>query len=362
VGPAYGYIGSADPDAGWILLRRDGSLIARPFDGRRLEFTGEPIVIADRVGTFHAAVQASSSANGVLVYRVGQSEDIQLTWTDRNGKAAGRAGDPGRYPSLPPALSPDAARIAITRGDPTAANLWVLDLSRGSSLQLTFGRYVDDFPVWSPDGRLIAFESSRGGMYVKTADGTGEERLLAKAGRPFDWSRDGRCLLYGTREPKNKSDLWVLPLEGGAGPIPFLATESNETFGAFSPDGRWIAYASDESGRDEVYVRPFNEPTPGSAPGTGKWMISREGGTRPRWRRDGKELYFLAPDGKVMASGVTANPVFTPGVPRMMFSDAANLRLFDAAPDGSKFLLGSVAAPTAESLTVVMNSAAMLEK
>jgi Tol biopolymer transport system component len=362
VGPAYGYIASSDPDAGWILLRRDKSLIARPFDTRRLEFTSEPTVVVERVGTFHAAVQASSSANGVLVYGAGGSEDIQLTWMDRNGKVLGPAGDPGRYPSLPLALSPDATRVAVTRGDPALANLWLLDLSRRSSSQLTFGSRVDQFPVWSPDGRQIAFESNRG-MYVKAANGTGEERLLARAGRPFDWSRDGRYLLYGTRELKTKSDVWVLPFDLGAStPVPFLVTESNETFGAFSPDGRWIAYASDESGRDEIYVRPFNPPIPGIAPVTGKWMISREGGTRPRWRRDGKELYFLAPNGKVMATGVTGNPVFRSGVPYAMFSDPANLRLFDAAPDGNKFLLGSVVAQTPQSLTVVMNSTAMLRK
>jgi eukaryotic-like serine/threonine-protein kinase len=363
VGLAYGYIASPDPDAGWVLLGRDNTLIARPFDARHLEFTSEPTVVAERVGTFHAAVQASASVNGVVVYGAGGSEDIQLTWVDRNGKVLGPAGDPGRYPSVPLALSPDATRVAITRGDPTVANLWLLDLSRGSSSRLTFGSYVDQFPVWSPDGRQIAFASTRGGMYVKAADGTGEEQLLARAGRPFDWSRDQRYLLYGTLEPKTKSDLWVLPLaRGAAGPVPFLVTESNETFGALSPDGRWIAYASDESGRDEIYVRPFNPSIPGIAPVTGKWMISREGGTRPRWRRDGKEIYFLAPDGKVMASGVTVDPVFRPGVPRTMVSDAANLRLFDAAPDGSKFLLGSVVAQATQSLTVVMNSTAMLRK
>jgi Tol biopolymer transport system component len=364
VGLVYGYASSSDPDTGWVLLRRDKTLLTQRFDARRLVLTGQPTVVAERVGIFRAVTQASSSANGVLVYAGDGSTDVQLTWMDRKGKVLGSAGDPGLYLPVPLALSPDGTRVAITRGDPAVANLWLLDLLRGSSSPLTFGSYVDAFAVWSPDGSRIAFSSTRGGMYVKAADGTGEDQLLAKAGNPFDWSRDQRYLLYGTQELKTKSDLWILPLDrGGAKPVPFLQTEFNETFGAFSPDGRWIAYASDESGRDEIYVSPFNPPTSGTAPVAGKWRISKSGGTRPRWRRDGKELYFLDPDGKVMAAEVLADPVFRPGVPHILFSDAANLRHFDAAPDGNRFLVAMPGAQTRQSpLTVVMNWTAMLKK
>ena len=185
----------------------------------------------------------------------------------------------------------------------------------------------------------------------------------ASAGDPYDWSRDGQYLLFEKIE-KTGQDLWVLPMGGGgSGPVPFVKTEANETFGAFSPDNRWIAYASDESGRDEIYVRPFNPPHAGTAPVTGVWMISRQGGTRPRWRRDGKELYFLAPERTVMAVEVSGGSVFRAGVPRLLFSGAANLRHFDAAGDGSRFLVASPAGqPKHRPLTVVMNLAGMLKR
>lgn len=162
VGLVYGYVASPDADAGWVLLQRQNSLVAQPFDGRRLEFRGEATVVAEQVGTIHGTAQASS-ANGVVVYGSPGSTDVQLIWVGRKGNVLGPAGEPGRYPPLTLAVSPDAARVAITRGYPARANLWVLDLSRGSSSRLTFGSYVDELPVWSPDGSRIAFKSSRGG-------------------------------------------------------------------------------------------------------------------------------------------------------------------------------------------------------
>jgi Tol biopolymer transport system component len=233
-------------------------------------------------------------------------------------------------------------------------------------------------PVWSPDGSRIVFDLPVNGLYLKAASGAGKEELLLKSSGPTspdDWSRDGRFLLYSAFDPKTGYDLWVLPDPGRAPgdrkpPTPVIQTQFNERQGQFSPDSRWIAYVSDESGRPEVYVQPF----PASSGGGSKVKISGDGGDQPRWRRDGKELFYFSPGGKLMAVDVVAtSPVLQAGIPKLLFqapvfsggASAMGMDVFrwDVAPDGKRFLINTAAAPAvSEPVTVVLNWTAGLKK
>jgi Tol biopolymer transport system component len=275
-------------------------------------------------------------------------------------------------------LAPDGTRAAVSRLDAQSQNrvVWLLDFSRGTSTRFTFGSGNALDAIWSPDGNTIAFASNREGpfdLYQKPASGATDEALLLKSDEdkvPSSWSRDGRFLLYTSSGPKTKGDLWVLALAGDKKPFPFLQTEFNERNGQFSPDGRWVAYSSDESGRPEVYVRPFSSDSKGSAfPAGGKWLVSTGGGTEPRWKRDGKELYYIASDGKLMAVEITANSAFQPGAPKALFqapplvSTPNAISQWDLTADGKRFIFEALTAQSAQtSFTVVLNWQAALEK
>ena len=236
---------------------------------------------------------------------------------------------------------------------------------------MTYEQVRASFPVWSADGSSVIFDSVRAGevnLYLKLASGAGDERLLLKSSDGYKYatssSRDGRFLLYTVENPKTKSDLWVLPLNGDHKPIPFLRTEFNESSGQFSPDGHWIAYTSDESGGDEIYVREFSS---GSAQGSwdaaGKWLISKGGGTDPRWRGDGKELFYVASDGKLMSVDISAKPVFEAGAPRPLFQLPPGFIGGDVTADGRRFLIGVPVAQSASvPFTVVLNWQTTLKK
>jgi Tol biopolymer transport system component len=301
--------------------------MAQPFDAHRLELSGEAVQVAAQVGSFIDYGLFSASSNGVLVYRSAVGQNYQLTWLDRQGRLLGTVAEPGGYNSM--ALSPDGRWVAVSRTNPENTpnwDVWLLDLGRNTSTRLTYDDQVRaTFPVWSADGSSLIFGSIREGennLYLKLASGAGGDRLLLKstAGYKYEkyatsWSRDGRFLLYTTENPETKSDLWVLPVQGDHKPTPFLRTEFNESSGQFSPDGHWIAYTSDESGSDEIYVREFSSGSEGSWDAAGKWLISKSGGTEPRWRGDGKELFYVAPDAKLMSVEISANPVFQAGMP-----------------------------------------------
>ncbi len=363
-----GYVPSSDGSE--LLFVRDGVLLAQPFDTRRLRLFGEPVVLAEHVGSFGSFAFFSASANGVLVYRTGSEEQhLQLTWFDRQGKVLGTMGEPSDF--LAAALSPDGTRVAFSQfGGQNIGDLWLLDAARGTSTPFTFG-LVPGNAVWSPDGSRIIFSSStRGNLYQKLTSGERHEEVLLKSGAnllPTSWSSDGRFLLYAAADPKTKSDLWVLPLGGDKKPVPFLRTEFNEKDGRFSPDGRWVAYTSDESGRNEIYVRAFSPDSAGTASGIGgETLISNRGGTEPHWRRDGKELYYRASDGKLMAVEITASTVFRAEIPKALFrmpsegGPAAGSR-WDVASDGKRFLM-PVAQSTATPFTVVLNWQVGLKK
>jgi Tol biopolymer transport system component len=371
------YAPSADPSTGYLLFVREGTLMAQPFDNRRLELKGQAAPIAEQVSRNLAGsvyVAFSASANDVLAVPRG-AVSSQLTWYDREGKVMGTTGEPGAYAYL--ALSPDGTRLAVTkwtRAD--AANIWVLDLSRGgASTRFTFGSLTDTNPVWSPDGSRIIFSSNRDGpynMYLKPANGVKDEELLLKSSEDkhaTSWSRDGRFLLYTVVHPKTKEDIWVLRL-GDKKQVSFLSTEFNEGQARFSPDGHWVAYTSDESGQDEVYVRSFSMNSAGTAvEAGGKCLISNGFGVQPTWRGDGRELYYRSHGGRILAVEIATNPAFRAGNPQplgaLTFALASPSPLgglvWDSAADGRRFLMLATKNGS-QPYTVVLNWQAGLKK
>jgi Tol biopolymer transport system component len=258
--------------------------------------------------------------------------------------------------------------VATAKGD-----LWTLDFARGVRTRFTFRQSFGSPAVWSPDGKSIIFAAGNtlDTIYEKASSGAGEEKeLLKKPGEikvPSSWSRDGRFLLYDTADvPKTGSDLWVLPLEGERKPALLLGTEFNESGGSFSPDMRWIAYESNDSGRYEIYVRPFNASgSSGPSLGEGKWQVSKDGGSFPLWRGDGKELVFRASNGSPMAVDVSSNgAAFQPGVPKQLFALPQNVGDWNITADGKRFLVSMP--PKQESastpITIVLNWQAELKK
>jgi eukaryotic-like serine/threonine-protein kinase len=341
---------------GYLLFQREGMLMAQAFDVGSLALTGAPFRVAEQVGYRRTNSEAyfSVSETGVLVYQSGGTAKTQLVWIDRSGKQLGAPGPPGDYGF--PALSPDEKRVAIGRDDPQtgAFNVWLVDLARGIPSRFTFGLASDVYPVWSPDGSRIVFGSNRDGawsLYQKSSSGAGsEEAILRPSERtwPSDWSLDGRFILYTQSSPDTQGDLWVIPLFGDRQPIPFLQTKFSERNGVFSPDGKWIAYQSDDSGSYQVWVQSF--------PAGSKWQVSSEGGTWPRFRRDGKELFYLAANGKLMAVEVKANTSGLEfGAPKPLF-DTHTTDRYAVTADGQRFLFStpveeSVSAP----ITVILN-------
>jgi len=301
-----------------------------------------------------------------LIYRTGAAgANRWLTWFDRQGKTLGQLGDPADYgASL--ALSPDGTRVASTRGPSATSDIWLVD-SRGVSSRFTFDPASDREPIWSPDGTRIIFASNRAGhydLYQKPANLAGDDALVLKSDEdkyPASWSRDGHFLIFWAVNPITHADLWVLPEPaGGPGdhqPVPWLRTEFNERDGRFSPDGHWIAYLSDESGRYEVYVRPF---MPGNSP-AGKWQVSKDGASplTPRWRSDGKELFFSNTTGILMAVEVSTTPVFHSGNPEPSFRLPG---VWDVTGDGKRFVGPAEAAGDSAPVTikVALNWAARL--
>jgi Tol biopolymer transport system component len=334
---------------GYLLFLRDDNLVTQAFDARRLVLAGQPKVLANRVahGYNSQTSDFSVSANGVLAWRSLSGAARQLAWFDRNGKQV--RGLDARGPYFNPSLSPDRKRIAVSRLDsllPPTGNIWLFDLVRGPWSRLTSGSGAQLLPVWAPDGRRIVFGRAQPpdfGLYIEESHGAGKETLLLKTAQlsvPMDWSRDGQFILFAQLDATTKWDLWVVPVGGDRKPVPVVRTEFNEGDGQISPDGNWIAYWSDESGRWEIYVRSF--PRGGARVTASKWQVSTQGGTWPRWRGDGRELFFKAQDGKIMAVPVKEGSTFEAGVPAVLFDthelEPDNLT-YDVRPDGQQFLV-----------------------
>jgi Tol biopolymer transport system component len=355
--------------SGEILFLREGTLLAQPFNLRRMELSGEAVRVAEQVASRRSVGQFSSSQTGVLVYRSGEVVDsFKLAWFDRQGKMTGASTD-AFYGNNTLALSPNGIRAVVEHPQTTGSNLWLTDLAHGGRTRFTYTQSgIDRDAVWSPDGTRIAFSSNRNGpadLYQHAANGAGEDELLLKSGTDTyaqDWSRDGRFLLFRRPGAKSGRDLWVLPIDdrGERKPASLLLRSEFLIISArFSPDGRWVAYDSNESGSYEVYVVPFPSP----AGGGGKRMVSQTSGAFPRWRRDGKELFYLRLDGELMAADVSSSgAAFEHGTPKPLFK-ATYGSGWDVSADGKRFLFTVAGTETPQSpFNVVLNWMSILKK
>ena len=364
---------------GRLLYLRDTTLVAQPFDVSRLELTGDAVPLADRidVGGFTGRAGAFAvSETGVLAYQTnGGQVRSQLVWLDRAGKQLETVGDQGDQTGVE--LSPDGTRAAVSMLDPArnTRDLWIYEMAHGVRTRFTFDPADDLESIWSPDGSRIVFASRRKGrfdLYQKASNGVGAEDLVLADNLdkyPSSWSADGRVISYyngAAANPGTARDLWVFPPFGNRKPTVFLRTESSEMSGRFSPDGRWVAYASNESGRFEVYVQPF--PGPG-----GKWQISSGGGSDPRWRRDGKELFYIAPDNELTIATVNgqSGSAFHVDVVQPLFKVRPRAvpylnhlaSEYAVAADGQRFLVNTaVEQTTLAPISIVVNWDAMLKK
>jgi len=351
---------------GYLLFIRGSVLMAQPFNAEALQLAGDVFPVAAGADfSFNAPqIAASASASGILAYATNLGRANQLTWLDRSGKELSRVGSIQENRHV--ALSPDGKTAATER---TNQGIWLYDMQRGGETHFSSPALPGYASVWSPDGALIAFSSGRG-LYVKDASGELKEELLLENGnakRPSDWSRDGRYLIYTETDPKGQGDIWFLqdPLNksGDRKQVKFQGTDAVESQGQLSPDGRWLAYTSDESGQYEVYVRPFPS-------GPGRWKVSAGRGLisgQPRWRRDGKELFFLESDltsNRLMAVTVQsgAHGDFQAGVPQALFEfrglgivPQGNSFLYSPSADGQRFLAQVQPAGAEPTVNVITN-------
>jgi eukaryotic-like serine/threonine-protein kinase len=362
--------------AGYLLFIRDGTLMAQPFNQKDLALNGDAVPVAEGVleNRPYSRAIVSVSDNGILAYgTVGNTAALsRLRWLDRAGKQLGTVGDPDVYTA--PRLSPDGKRLAVAVGDPVRAttDIWIYDLASGGRTRLTFDPSLNSQPIWSPDGSAVVFYSNRKNgfpqMYRKAANGAGSDESILDSitqDRPDDWSPDGKFIVFEPNVSVNA--LWVLPLSGDRKPFVFLSGESGTypTEARFSPNAKWLAYVEYGSGKREVYITPFPEKA-------GKWQVSVAGGRYPRWRADGKELFFLAKNDTIlMAVDVdlsgSAPRVGTPkelfGV-RLVYSPTSpEWGAYDVAADGKRFLVDSEdQAPTPEPMNLIVNWDAALKK
>jgi Tol biopolymer transport system component len=369
---AYAPPRSGDPRA-YVIFVRDGALMAQPIEPNKIEPAGEAFPLVDHVagGPRFGFSQFWVAQNGILVYQAQvESEEARLTWHDRAGRPDGFASESGRIFDF--ALSPDDKRIAISRADAQfrTTDLWLRDLERGTEARFTSHPSLNYRPVWSLEGAQIYFSSTRAGrtdLYRKSAGGGSQEEPLFHNNTPkfaMDWCLGGKLLLY-----QSTAGILALPLSGEAKPIAIVTSEFTSTQPQLSPNGRWLAYVSDESGRNEIYVQPFS--AEGSQP-PNRWTISSSGGTDPRWRRDGKELFYLAGDGKLMSAPVknSSGGVFATDSPQPLFEIppyfgrvGTGAFRYSVTSDGKRFLVltgptNAVQAP----LTVITNWRAAVKR
>jgi Tol biopolymer transport system component/predicted Ser/Thr protein kinase len=321
-----------------IFFVRGGSLLAQRFDGKQRKLVGEPAAVGEQIAGINTNhyFDYSVSATGVLVYRT-ENPEQRLVWIDREGRRLGTVGESARFSDID--LSPDGERLVYGGIDPDGrpGNLWIVDLSRGTTSRLTSGSASEFDPIWSPDGRRIFFSSMRSGqgdLYERPSSPSGADQLVLQTPDqkwPVSWSSDGR-LLFENLSPKTKDDLWILPASGDRKPVPVLQSTFREQYGQFSPDGRWIAYVSDESGRDEVYVQS-------STDAALRMQVSSGGGWRPRWRGDGQELFYLG-GGKLLSVEVKTVPALQTGAPKELFRAPPGVD-YAVARDGQRFLFAA---------------------
>jgi Tol biopolymer transport system component len=350
---------------GYLLFLRERTLMAQRFDTGSLEVRGDAAPVAEQVDSIGGLVGIwGVSQNGVLIYSSGAVGNTQLTWFDRSGKPPSRIGTTGFGISV--SLSPDGSTAAFERfGQDIAADVWLLDLARGKESRFTFAPGFNAYPIWSPDGSKIAYYGLRegiGSVYIKPRSGPGEEKALPQVPDfdvPLDWSRDGQYIIMGVNDPKTKLDIWVVPTSGEK-PFVYLNTRFDERSAKLSPNGQWLAYVSDETNRNEVYLQTF--PKPGR-----EIPISNNGGNSPLWSRDGKELYYLSADQKLMAVDVTVSgSTLIPGTEKVLFPVRRSLPAagfpYDVAKDGRFIIPAPVQSAAVVPFTVVLNWTAELKK
>jgi len=357
---------------GYLLTVRDERLVAYAFDAKGLQVHGEPLLISEEVfavqGAAHAGVSVSET--GVLTYLPSAFFDTQLSWFNREGRRLSVVGTPQRYAAQMPQISPDGRRLAIARGIYSREDIWFIELPSGARSRFTFDPARDATPMWSTDGTRMVFQSNRGDgrarLYQKQTTGSGSEDLLFEADDSVhlqDWSADGRYIVYMTTNARTRADLWVLPLFGARRPTPFAATSAGESQAQISPDGRWMAYTSDETGRDEVYVQSF--PTPGS-----KHQVTTDGGVMPRWRRDMGEMFLVDAHGQLNSVTVRAGasielgpatPMFQTDIPFWGVAAIDWRALYAPSTDGRRFLIND-RPDTDPPLMVVLNWSAGIKR
>ena len=358
--------------SGYLMFARGrpaaATLLAQNFDPERLALAGNPVPVAEaiNVGLDPGRAALSVSSGGIIAYRPDSvSGQGQLAWFDRAGHEIGKLGNPDSASSLNPSLSPDGRRVAVRRSLGEDTDIWLLDTKTALLSRLTASTGLHNYPIWSPDNRRVAFiaNPNRAGLndlYWKSVDGTGKEELLLATPQnkgPSDWSPDGRFVLFRSVDPKTGNDIWAMPVVDGK-PFPVVQTNFDERDGQFSPDGKWIAYQSNETGSFEVWAQSF--PVPGT-----RLRISNNGGTQVRWRRDGKELFYIATNGRLMAVPVEFGPqsrTLDVGTPVPLFVtriggawQGNNRQQYMVAPDGQRFLMNTVVAEATSTITVIQN-------
>jgi hypothetical protein len=367
------YAHSAADGNGQLLFVRERTLMAQRFELRALRLEGEASPIAEDIATYGALYGAAfwPTDAGLLLYRSGAAlERSKLSWVNRSGAHVTDAAPEHAYSGL--RLAPDGVRAAVSRRDgDESGDIWVVEFGSGRETRVTFDPQTDTCPVWSPDGREIAFSSDRTGVrqiYRRDVTGNGQELVLtdgAGAKCVVDWSADGRYLLYS--EIAASSDLWLLPLNGASRkPLPVVQTPFEESDGQFSHDGKWIAYTSNESGRTEVFVTTTEATAAGTRP---RWPVSALGGRTPRWSRDGKELFYLSADGRsLMAVAIRSSAAgIETSAPTRLFAfpvsgiAADPAYAYDVAPDGARFLIVDPVAIQSSPLTALVNWQARLK-
>lgn len=350
---------------GYLLLST-GTLTAQRLDLNSFTLEGEPITIADGIQSGF-----SVSDNGLLMYRKGSNAPVarQLTWFDRTGRQLGRLGDSGNYGDLK--ISPSGDRVAFDTTVNGNRDIWVIDVARAVPSRITFEPSSDWNPSWSPDGSRIAFASAKpdaAHIYEKASTGVGNDQLVFQDQTeiPVDWSHDGRYIVFSRLRPGSNqgNNTWVLDLSGQKKASPFIDSPFDKAHAKISPDGRWLAYSTNDSGMYQIVVQSFPDPN------GGKWQITAQGGTEPRWRRDGRELYYLALDGKLMAVSVKADRAFEAGTPVALFDTALSVNRaqpertgrYDVAPDGRFLISLPIGTATAAPVIAVVNWTAGLAK
>jgi dipeptidyl aminopeptidase/acylaminoacyl peptidase len=336
----------------YLLYLHEASLTAQEFDEKSATVRGSPFLLVDGIGRVSATAALPAvgvSQNGILAYQTGvEAQASRLGWFNRSGKSLKEL--PPSAGALDPRFSPDGRFVAMRKRSGAGSDIWLMDLTRGSSTRFTFGNNGANYLglIWSPDGKHIAYGLAGGGMYAKDPNGTGaEQKLLNSFGRPLSWSPDGRQILFEALGGR----LFLVPLEGGKAPVP-IGPAAGASGADISPDGKYFAVTSGESGRDEVYIEAM-------PPATGKWQISINGGGQPRWRTDGKELFFLSLDLKMMAVDIQSGQGIAAGVPHVLFQTGASSFAspdYDVSSDGQSFLIALPASNAVDApITVVLN-------